>query len=66
MFSDPKDSFSVCQKNFFLIQSKVNIFHQIQPRYIPNVRSITLQLGQNKFIKEDCKQYSAVYVMTIT
>ena len=33
MFSDPKYSFPVCQKFFFLIQSKVNIFHQIQPRY---------------------------------
>ena len=33
MFSDPKYSFSVCQKKFFLIQSKVNIFHQIQPKY---------------------------------
>ena len=33
MFSDPKYSFSVCQKFFFLIQSKVNIFHQIQPSY---------------------------------
>ena len=31
MFSDPKYSFSVCQQNFFLIQSK--IFHQIQPTY---------------------------------
>ena len=31
MFSDPKHSFSVGEKNFFLIQSKVNIFHQIQP-----------------------------------
>ena len=35
MFSDPKYSFSVCQKNFFLIQSKVNIFHQIQPMHSP-------------------------------
>ena len=35
MFSDPKYSFSVCQQEIFLIQSKVNIFHQIQPTYIP-------------------------------
>ena len=34
MFSDPKYSFSVCQKKFCLIQSKVNIFHQIQPNYV--------------------------------
>ena len=33
MFSDPKYNFSVCQKKFYLIQSKVNIFHQIQPSY---------------------------------
>ena len=33
MFSDPKYSFSVCQKKIFFIQSKVNIFHQIQPKY---------------------------------
>ena len=32
MFSDPKYSFSICPKIFFVIQSKVNIFHQIQPR----------------------------------
>ena len=32
MFSYPKYSFSVCQ--FFFIQSKVNIFHQIQPWYV--------------------------------
>ena len=34
MFSDPKYSFSVCPKIFFLFQSKVNIFHQIQPTHI--------------------------------
>ena len=34
MFSDPKYNFSVCQKIFYLIQSKVNIFHQIQPKHI--------------------------------
>ena len=39
MFSDPKYSFLVCQKEFFLIQSKVNIFHQIQPSY----RGITFE-----------------------
>ena len=33
MFSDPKYIFPVCQKKIFLIQSKVNIFHQIQPNY---------------------------------
>ena len=33
MFSDPKYSISVCPKNFFLLQSKINIFHQIQPNY---------------------------------
>ena len=37
MFSDPKYSFSVCQKNNFVIQSKVNIFHQIQPSHMPDV-----------------------------
>ena len=34
MFSDPKYNFSVCQKFFYLIQFKINIFHQIQPNYI--------------------------------
>ena len=33
MFRVPKYSFSVCQKKLFVIQSKVNIFHQIQPTY---------------------------------
>ena len=33
MFSDPKYSFSVCQKYFFVISKKVNIFHRIQPNY---------------------------------
>ena len=33
MFSDRKYSFSVCQKRIFVIQSKVNIFHQIQPSH---------------------------------
>ena len=31
MFSDPKYSLSVCQKYFFVVSKKVNIFHQIQP-----------------------------------
>ena len=34
MFSDPNYSFSVCQEKKIVIQSKVNIFHQIQPTYI--------------------------------
>ena len=33
MFSDPKYSFSVCQKYFFVISKKVNIFHRIEPSY---------------------------------
>ena len=33
MFRVPKYSFSVCQKKLFVIQSKVNIFHQIQPSH---------------------------------
>ena len=37
MFSDPTYSFSVCQKKKFVLQSKINIFHQIQPNYdLPN------------------------------
>ena len=32
MISDPKYNFSVCPKKNFVLQSKVNIFHQIQPR----------------------------------
>ena len=31
MFSDPKYSFSVCQKYFFTVSKKVNIFHHSQP-----------------------------------
>ena len=31
--SDPKYSFSVGQKPFFVVQSKVSIFHQILPSY---------------------------------
>ena len=34
MFSDPKYSFSVCQKYFFVISKKVNIFHRIEPTYV--------------------------------
>ena len=33
MFSDPKYSFSVCQKYFFVISKKVNFFHRIEPNY---------------------------------
>ena len=33
MFSDPKYSFSVCQKYFFSVSKKVSIFHRIQPKY---------------------------------
>ena len=33
MISDPQYSFSVSQKHFFVIQSKVKIFHQIQPSH---------------------------------
>merc|ERR1712218_604212 len=33
MFSDPKYSLSVCQKYFFVVSKKVNIFHQIQPKH---------------------------------
>ena len=33
MFTDPKYIFSVCQKYYFVIQSKVKIFHQIQPNH---------------------------------
>ena len=33
MIIDPKYNFIVCQKYFFAIQSKVSIFHQIQPSY---------------------------------
>ena len=33
MFSDPKYSFSVCQKYFFAVSKKVSIFHHSEPRY---------------------------------
>ena len=33
MFSDPKYSFSVCQKYFFSVSKKVSIFHRIQPMH---------------------------------
>ena len=33
LISDPKYSFSVGQKYFFLASSKVSIFHQIQPSH---------------------------------
>ena len=33
MFSDPKYSFSVCQKYFFAVSKKGNIFHHSQPKY---------------------------------
>ena len=36
MFSDQKYSFSVRQKKYFVLQSKVNIFHQIQPKHVPS------------------------------
>ena len=34
MFSDPKHSFSVCQKYFFVVSKKVNIFHHSQPIHV--------------------------------
>ena len=37
MFSDQKYSFSVCQKYFFVISKKVNIFHRIEPTYVFNL-----------------------------
>ena len=33
MICDPKVTFPVSQKHFFVVSSKVSIFHQIQPRY---------------------------------
>merc|ERR1712155_397251 len=33
MFSDPKYSFSVCQKKFFAVSKKVNIFHHSKPSH---------------------------------
>ena len=33
MFSDPEYNFSLHQKLFFVVQSKVSIFHQIQPSH---------------------------------
>ena len=33
MFSDPKYSFSVCQKYFFAVSKKVSIFHHSEPNY---------------------------------
>ena len=41
MFSDPKYSFSVCQKKFFWSNPKL-IFNQIQPRYL--ARTFDIQI----------------------
>ena len=57
MFSDPKYSFSVCPKNFFLLQFKINIFHQIQPIY--NVYSVDMSWTFLKIFAE--KHYSAAH-----
>ena len=51
-FSDPIYKFSVCQKKDFVLQSKVKIFHQIQPNYRLST-FFTLPstfLGENKYI----------------
>ena len=42
MFSDPKYSFSVCQKYFFAVSKKVDIFHHSQPKYTGFYVNITL------------------------
>ena len=42
--SDPKYSFSVGQKTFFVVQSKVSIFHRIQPMHIASP-DIPIQLS---------------------
>ena len=34
MFSDPKYSFSVCQKYFFAVSKKVSILHHSEPTYM--------------------------------
>ena len=36
MINGPKYNFSVHQKLFFVVQSKVSIFHRIQPKYNTN------------------------------
>ena len=38
MFNDPKYSFSVGQKKFFVVQSKVSIFHRIQPNHVGDTK----------------------------
>ena len=42
MFSDPKYSFSVCQKYFFSVSKKVSIFHRIQPTYFVSLKGAFL------------------------
>ena len=44
MFSDPKYSFSVCQKYFFVISKKVNIFHRIEPIHSHSLSFLSLRL----------------------
>ena len=47
MFSDPKYSFSVCPKKKFVLQSKVNIFHQIQPMYKSYINLCNMGVGSS-------------------
>ena len=49
MFRVPKYCFSVCQKKLLVIQSEVNIFHQIQPKYRQKPDSVRyLELGDRR------------------
>ena len=46
MISDPKYSFPVHKKIFFVVTSKVSIFHQILPNYYShNHRNISAMMG---------------------
>ena len=60
MFSDPKYSFSLCQKSFFAVLKKDDIFHHSQPTHISEIDydpQVSLfsepHFSQNTSLKED-------------
>ena len=50
MICDPKVTFPVSQKHFFVVSSKVSIFHQIQPTYV-DTNTLTLNSDSGSIVQ---------------
>ena len=51
MICDPKVTFPVSQKHFFVVSSKVSIFHQIQPIHGGTIKAMYVSPGETMDVK---------------